>query len=126
MSADVPTTSSSARRRGNRGQQSSIYSEATQRACGLRWKIEQLHREGKHLTGLEHCQCEKPVSSHIGCALLVWIKLKTLVAQTRRTVYQSPIKFRTYLVNETQHIQPEINCVILIFVGRLVHLGLLS
>jgi hypothetical protein len=25
--------------------------QATQKACGLRWKIEQLHREGKQLTG---------------------------------------------------------------------------
>lgn len=29
--------------------------EATQEACGFRWKIEQLHREGKQLTGLERC-----------------------------------------------------------------------
>jgi hypothetical protein len=27
--------------------------EATQQACGFRWKIEQLHREGKQVTGLE-------------------------------------------------------------------------
>src|SRR6266852_3859681 len=33
--------------------------EATQEACGFRWKIEQLHREGKQVTGLERCQCRK-------------------------------------------------------------------
>ena len=33
--------------------------QATQEACGLRWKIEQFHRETKQLTGLEGCQCRK-------------------------------------------------------------------
>ena len=33
--------------------------EATQEACSFRWKIEQLHREAKQLTGLEGCQCRK-------------------------------------------------------------------
>lgn len=28
---------------------------ATQEACSYRWRIEQLHREGKQTTGLEHC-----------------------------------------------------------------------
>lgn len=31
--------------------------EATHKTCGFRWKIEQLHREGKQLTGWEKCQC---------------------------------------------------------------------
>jgi len=64
--------------------------EATQEACGFRWKIEQLHREGKQVTGLEHCQCRKAriQRNHIGCALLVWVRLKALAAQTGRTVYQ--------------------------------------
>lgn len=64
--------------------------EATQAACGFRWKIEQLHREGKQVTGLEHCQCRKAriQRNHIGCAFLVWVRLKELAAQTGRTVYQ--------------------------------------
>jgi putative transposase len=33
--------------------------EARQQACGFRRKIEQLHREGKQVTGLEACQCRK-------------------------------------------------------------------
>lgn len=47
---------------------------ATQKVCGLRWKIGQLHRESKQLTGLERCQCRKAriQRNHIGCALLVW------------------------------------------------------
>ncbi len=64
--------------------------EATQEACGFRWKIEQLHREGKQITGLERCQCRKAriQRNHIGCAFVVWIRLKELAMQTGRTVYQ--------------------------------------
>lgn len=64
--------------------------EATQQACGFRWKIEQLHREGKQVTGLEACQCRKAriQRNHIGCALLVWVRLKQLAIQTGQTVYQ--------------------------------------
>lgn len=64
--------------------------EATREVCGFRWKIEQLHREGKQVTGLERCQCRKAriQRNHIGCAFLVWVRLKALAAQTGRTVYQ--------------------------------------
>jgi len=64
--------------------------EATQQGCGFRWKIEQLHREGKQLTGLERCQCRKAriQRNHIGCALLVWVRFKELAAHTGRTMYQ--------------------------------------
>ena len=64
--------------------------EATQQVCGFRWKIEQLHREGKQITGLERCQCRKAriQRNHIGCALLVWVRLKDLATQTGQTVYQ--------------------------------------
>jgi hypothetical protein len=64
--------------------------EATQEGCGFRWKIEQLHREGKQVTGLERCQCRTArIQRHpIGCAFLVWVRLKELAGQTGRTVYQ--------------------------------------
>jgi hypothetical protein len=64
--------------------------EATREVCGFRWKIEQLHREGKQVTGLERCQCRKAriQRNHIACAFLVWVRLKELAAQTGRTVYQ--------------------------------------
>jgi hypothetical protein len=63
---------------------------ATHKVCGFRWKIEQLHREGKQVTGLERCQCRKAriQRHHIGCAFLVWVRLKELAAHTGRTVYQ--------------------------------------
>jgi hypothetical protein len=64
--------------------------EATQKTCGFRWKIEQLHREGKQGTGLERCQCRKAriQRNYIGDAFLVWVQLKELAVQTGRIVYQ--------------------------------------
>jgi hypothetical protein len=65
----------------------------TQQVCAIRWKIEQLHREVKQVTGLERCQCRKSriQRNHIACAMLVWCRFKELAYQTGRTVYQ--IKF---------------------------------
>jgi hypothetical protein len=65
----------------------------TQRVCAIRWKIEQLHREAKQVTGLERCQCRtaRIQRNHIACALLVWCRFKELAYQSGRTVYQ--IKF---------------------------------
>jgi hypothetical protein len=64
--------------------------QATQQVCGLRWKIEQFHRETKQLTGLEGCQCRlaRIVRNHIACAILVWVRLKQVAAQTAQTLYQ--------------------------------------
>ena len=64
--------------------------QATQQACGVRWKIEQFHRETKQLTGLEGCQCRKAriVRNHIGCAILVWVRLKQVAQETEQTVYK--------------------------------------
>lgn len=68
----------------------SISTADTQQACGFRWKIEQLHREGKQVTGLERCECRKAriQRNHIACAFLVWGRLKELAVETGRTVYQ--------------------------------------
>jgi hypothetical protein len=64
--------------------------QAVQDVCGLRWKIEQFHRETKQLTGLEGCQCRQAriIRNHIGCAILVWIRLKQVAQETQRTIYQ--------------------------------------
>lgn len=64
--------------------------EAIQEVCSFRWRIEQLHRESKQLTGLEDCQCRKSriQRNHIGCALLVWVRLKAIARSTWRTIYQ--------------------------------------
>ncbi len=63
---------------------------AVQQVDGWRWKVEQFHRETKQVTGLEACQCRQAriVRNHIGCAILVWVRLKQVAAETRQTIYQ--------------------------------------
>lgn len=53
--------------------------DALQEVYGSHWKIEELHRELKQLTGIEACQCRRQriQRNHIACAFLVWAKLKT-------------------------------------------------
>ncbi|MDV7394184.1 IS701 family transposase, partial [Arthrospira platensis SPKY1] len=64
--------------------------EVVQDVCGFRWKVEQFHRETKQLTGIEGNQCRKAriVRNHIGCAILVWVRLKQVAVETRRTIYR--------------------------------------
>jgi hypothetical protein len=80
--------------------------DATQQACGVRWKIEEFHRELKQLTGIEACQCRKAriQRNHIACALLVWSRLKMIAYQTHQTVYR--IKHRllsNYLIQQLKY-----------------------
>jgi hypothetical protein len=62
---------------------------AVQEVCGMRWKIEQFHRELKQTTGIEKNQCRKAriQRNHIACAMLVWIRLTDLARQTQQTIY---------------------------------------
>jgi hypothetical protein len=62
---------------------------AVQEVYGWRWKIEQLHRETKQVTGIEGCQARRARSqrNHIGCALLVWVRLQQVAEATHRTIY---------------------------------------
>jgi hypothetical protein len=64
--------------------------KVVQDVCGFRWKVEQFHRETKQLTGIEGCQCRKAriVRNHIGCAILVWVRLKQVAHMSQRTIYQ--------------------------------------
>jgi hypothetical protein len=43
-----------------------------------------------YLTGLEGNQCRKAriVRNHIGCAILVWVRLKQVAVETQRTSYR--------------------------------------
>ena len=61
-----------------------------QGVSAVRWKVEQHYREVKGITGIDECQCRKGriQRNYIACALLVWIRLKTLAYETGRTVYQ--------------------------------------
>ena len=38
--------------------------DVAQQVCKVRWKIEELHREIKQLTGIESCQCRKVCLRH--------------------------------------------------------------
>lgn len=78
----------------------------TQKVCAIGWKIEQLHREAKQITGLESCYCckQRIQRNHIACALLVWCRFKELMYETKRTVYQ--IKFghlSDYLIQQLKN-----------------------
>lgn len=63
--------------------------QAAQEASSLRWKVEQFHRELKQTTGIERCQCRKEriQRNHIGCAILVWVRLKSLADDLGTTIY---------------------------------------
>jgi SRSO17 transposase len=65
-------------------------SDAAQKESRHRWKIEQFHRETKQTTGLERCQCRlnRSQRNHIAAAMLVWLSVKELADQTKKTVYQ--------------------------------------
>ena len=69
------------------GQDSMI---ATQDVCGIRWKIEQFHRELKQVTGVEKCQCRKAriQRNHIACAVLVWISMTKIARRAATNIYQ--------------------------------------
>jgi len=64
--------------------------EVVQDMRSFRWKVEQFHRETKQLTGIEGNQCRKAriVRNHIGCAILVWVRLKQEAVETKRTIYR--------------------------------------
>ena len=64
--------------------------QAAQQARRLRWRIEELFRESKQLTGMERCQCRsrRIQRNHIAGSLLVWSRLKELAYQSGQTVYR--------------------------------------
>jgi hypothetical protein len=61
-----------------------------QKECAVRWKVEQVHRELKQVTGIERCQCRKQSiqRNHIACAMLVWTRLNQLAHKAGSTMYQ--------------------------------------
>ena len=56
----------------------------------MRWRIEEVHREAKQVTGLEACQCRRAriQRNHIACSFLVWYRLKELAYGLGETLYQ--------------------------------------
>lgn len=65
-------------------------SDVVKQRCGVRWKVEQFHRESKQVTGLEGCQCRlsRALRNHIACSFLVWARLKRLAQQQGSNVYR--------------------------------------
>ena len=63
--------------------------DAAEKESSIRWKVEQLHREEKQLTGIENCQCrlQRSQRNHIAIASMVWITFKKVAYQTQKTVY---------------------------------------
>jgi hypothetical protein len=53
-----------------------------------RW-VEQCHREGKQMLGIEKCQCRKARAqkNHIGCAILAWHCLTKLARKLKTNIY---------------------------------------
>ena len=68
------------------------------KVCSQRWKIEELHRELKQLTGIESCQCRKAriQRNHIACAILVWSFLK----KTARWMGKTLSKLKSELLSD--------------------------
>ncbi len=62
----------------------------TRKACAIRWKIEEFHRELKQITGIEKCQARKQRSqrNHINLCLQAWMVLKTAARSKGVTVYE--------------------------------------
>jgi len=65
-----------------------------QQASATRWKIEQLHREEKQLTGIERCQARinRSQRNHICLATLVWIVLTQAAHKAGKTIYQQKLE----------------------------------
>ena len=88
-------------------------SDVVKAHCGVRWKIEQFHRESKQVTGLEGCQCRlsRALRNHIACSFLVWAHLKRVPRQLNTNIYQ--LKFgllEDYM--RQQLIEPDISMVL--------------
>jgi hypothetical protein len=63
--------------------------DAAEKESSIRWKVEQLHREEKQLTGIENCQCrlQRSQRNHIAIASMVWLTFKKVAYQTQKSVY---------------------------------------
>jgi arylsulfatase A-like enzyme len=71
-----------------------------QDANGLRWQIEQMHRELKQLVGTEKCQCRVARSqrNHLACCYLAWLSLRMAAQRMGHTLYAARTNlFREFL-----------------------------
>jgi len=85
----------------------------TQKACAIRWEIEQFHGDLKQVTWVEKCQCRKArvQRNHIACAVLVWIKLTELARASMITIYRIKAGlFEQYLKQELRSPSVKFSC----------------
>lgn len=76
-----------------------------QKQNAVRWQIEQLHRQLKHLTGSEKCECRQARSqrNHLGCGYHAWLALRLPAHQLGQSLYAvQHALFSDYLRAELQ------------------------
>lgn len=75
--------------RGDRPGETTMHT--VQQENGVRWQVEQFHRELKQLTGAEACQCRKARSqrNHIACCYHAWLSLKVAADKVGKTLYRA-------------------------------------
>jgi len=66
-----------------------VTSEVVQKENDIRWKIEEMHRELKQLTGIEKCQARKAriQRNHISYCYSAWFSIKQKAREAEPTVY---------------------------------------
>lgn len=66
-----------------------ITSDVVQKENDIRWKIEEMHRELKQLTGIEYCQARKTRAqrNHISYCYYAWFALKKKACELETNVY---------------------------------------
>ena len=81
--------------------QSLLTTSQVRKHTAFRWKIEQLHREEKQLTGIESCQCRDKMAqkNHILCAILTWNCLKKYAHELKKTAYEIKYSIFDYAIS---------------------------
>jgi hypothetical protein len=80
--------------------------DGVRKACAIRWKIEEFHRELKQTTGIEKCQARKQRSqrNHINLCIQAWMVLKTAARAAHITIYEQKNKpLRDYVAERWRH-----------------------
>lgn len=80
--------------------------DGTRKACAIRWKIEEFHRELKQVTGVEKCQARKQRSqrNHINLCIQAWMVMKTAARAMNQSIYEQKNKpLRDYVTERWRH-----------------------
>jgi hypothetical protein len=80
--------------------------DGVRKACAIRWKIEEFHRELKQVTGIEKCQArsQRAQRNHINLCIQAWIVLKSAARAAHVTIYEQKNKpLRDYVTERWRH-----------------------